>query len=118
MSKNKTSGGFPLVVSALAIVICIGIGWFIYKTILGLVLATSANFSANAQVSAYAFNQSSTSYSAISSGTVLATATGTNAAGTIDDAVYNLPTVMEGQVGEFIEKLRIAENADKMKDGI
>jgi len=32
--------------------------------------------------------------------------------------VYNLPTVMEGQVGEFIEKLRIAENADKMKDGI
>ncbi len=64
----------------------------LYKTILGLVLATSANFSANAQVSAYAFNQSSTSYSAISSGTVLATATGTNAAGTIDDAVYNLPT--------------------------
>jgi len=35
MSKNKTSGGFPLVVSALAIVICIGIGWFIYKSILG-----------------------------------------------------------------------------------
>ena len=35
MSNKKTSGGFPLVVSALAIVICIGIGWFIYKTILG-----------------------------------------------------------------------------------
>ena len=33
--KIKTSGGFPLVVSALAIVICIIIGWFIYKTILG-----------------------------------------------------------------------------------
>lgn len=32
--------------------------------------------------------------------------------------VYNLPTVMEGQVGEFIEKLRIAENADKMKEGL
>lgn len=40
MSKNKTSGGFPLVVSALAIVICIGIGWFIYKSILG----SAANF--------------------------------------------------------------------------
>ncbi len=32
--------------------------------------------------------------------------------------VYNLPTVMEGAVGEFIEKLRIAENAEKMKEGI
>ncbi|MDI9341739.1 MAG: MotA/TolQ/ExbB proton channel family protein [Sediminibacterium sp.] len=35
MSKNKTSGGFPLIVSALAIVICIGIGIFIYKAVLG-----------------------------------------------------------------------------------
>ena len=35
MSTKKTSGGFPLIVSALAIVICISIGWFIYKTILG-----------------------------------------------------------------------------------
>ena len=32
--------------------------------------------------------------------------------------VYNLPTVMEGAVGEFIEKLRIAENAEKMKEGV
>jgi peptide chain release factor 1 len=32
--------------------------------------------------------------------------------------VYNLPTVMEGSVGEFIEKLRIAENAEKMKEGM
>jgi peptide chain release factor 1 len=32
--------------------------------------------------------------------------------------VYNLPTVMEGAVGEFIEKLRIAENAEKMKEGM
>jgi biopolymer transport protein ExbB len=35
MSNKKTSGGFPLIVSALAIVICIGIGIFIYKAILG-----------------------------------------------------------------------------------
>lgn len=35
MSNKKTSGGFPLVVSALAIVICIGIGVFIYKGVLG-----------------------------------------------------------------------------------
>jgi biopolymer transport protein ExbB len=40
MSKNKTSGGFPLVVSTLAIVICIVIGIFIYKFILG----ASSNF--------------------------------------------------------------------------
>ncbi len=32
-------------------------------------------------------------------------------------SVYNLPTVMDGEIGEFIEKLRIAENAEKMKDG-
>src|ERR1044072_1157718 len=32
---KKTSGGFPLIISALAIVICIGIGWFIYLKILG-----------------------------------------------------------------------------------
>ena len=35
MSTKKTSGGFPLVVSALAIVICLGIGVFIYNSILG-----------------------------------------------------------------------------------
>ncbi len=35
MSTKKTSGGFPLIVSALAIVICLGIGVFIYKSILG-----------------------------------------------------------------------------------
>jgi peptide chain release factor 1 len=31
--------------------------------------------------------------------------------------VYNLPTVMDGAIEEFIEKLRIAENAEKMKEG-
>jgi peptide chain release factor 1 len=31
--------------------------------------------------------------------------------------VYNLPTVMDGQIGEFIEALRIAENAEKLKEG-
>jgi biopolymer transport protein ExbB len=35
MSTKKTSGGFPLVISALAIVICLGIGVFIFKNILG-----------------------------------------------------------------------------------
>ena len=40
MSTKKTSGGFPLVVSALAIAICIGIGIFIYKGVLG----AAANF--------------------------------------------------------------------------
>jgi peptide chain release factor 1 len=32
-------------------------------------------------------------------------------------SVYNLPAVMDGDIGEFIEKLRIAENAEKMKEG-
>src|SRR3954467_14344706 len=40
MSTKKTSGGFPLVVSALAIVICICIGIFIFKMVLG----SPANF--------------------------------------------------------------------------
>ncbi|MBC8111646.1 MAG: peptide chain release factor 1 [Verrucomicrobia bacterium] len=31
--------------------------------------------------------------------------------------VYNLPAVMEGDVGEFIKELRIAENAEKLKEG-
>ena len=32
--------------------------------------------------------------------------------------VYNLPTVMEGHIEEFIEKLRLAENTEKMKEGM
>ncbi len=32
--------------------------------------------------------------------------------------VYNLPAVMEGNIGEFMEKLRLAENAEKMKEGM
>jgi peptide chain release factor 1 len=31
--------------------------------------------------------------------------------------VYNLPTVMDGEINEFIEKLRIAENAVRMNEG-
>lgn len=30
---------------------------------------------------------------------------------------YNLPTVMDGDIGEFIEQLRIAQNAEKLKEG-
>lgn len=30
---------------------------------------------------------------------------------------HNLPNVMNGEIGEFIERLRIAENAEKLKDG-
>ena len=32
-------------------------------------------------------------------------------------SVHNLPTVMDGEIGDFIEQLRIAENAVKLKDG-
>ncbi|MEO1655395.1 MAG: peptide chain release factor-like protein, partial [Bacteroidota bacterium] len=31
--------------------------------------------------------------------------------------VYNLPTVMDGEIGDFIENLRLAENAEKLKEG-
>ncbi|MDW7695069.1 peptide chain release factor 1 [Flammeovirgaceae bacterium SG7u.111] len=31
--------------------------------------------------------------------------------------VYNLTAVVDGDIGEFIEKLRIADNAEKMKEG-
>jgi peptide chain release factor 1 len=32
--------------------------------------------------------------------------------------VYNLPAVMDGEIGDFIEQLRIAENAERLKDGV
>jgi peptide chain release factor 1 len=35
----------------------------------------------------------------------------------IGHTVYNLPQVMEGDVGDFMEKLRIAENTEKMMEG-
>lgn len=31
--------------------------------------------------------------------------------------VYNLPVVMDGDIGEFIEQLRIAEHAERLKEG-
>lgn len=31
--------------------------------------------------------------------------------------VYNLPTVMDGDIAEFIEQLRLAENAERLKEG-
>ena len=30
---------------------------------------------------------------------------------------HNLPTVMDGEIGEFIEQLSIAENAERLKEG-
>ena len=35
----------------------------------------------------------------------------------INHTVYNLPSIMNGEVGEFIEKLQMADNAEKMKSG-
>ncbi len=32
--------------------------------------------------------------------------------------VYNLPSVMDGNVEDFIEQLRIAENAERLKEGV
>ena len=35
----------------------------------------------------------------------------------INYSVYNLPVVMDGEIDDFIEQLRIAENAEKLKEG-
>ncbi|PWJ40905.1 peptide chain release factor 1 [Sediminitomix flava] len=35
----------------------------------------------------------------------------------INKTVYNLPSIVDGEIGEFIEELRIAENAERLKDG-
>ncbi|MEM1137951.1 MAG: peptide chain release factor 1 [Bacteroidota bacterium] len=35
----------------------------------------------------------------------------------INYTVYNLPNVINGEIGDIIEKLRIADNAEKMKEG-
>ena len=35
----------------------------------------------------------------------------------IGHTVYNLPTIMDGEIDDFIEQLRIAENAEKLKEG-
>lgn len=35
----------------------------------------------------------------------------------INHSVYNLPVVMDGEIDDFIEQLRIAENAEKLKEG-
>ncbi len=35
----------------------------------------------------------------------------------INMTVYNLPSVMDGEVGDFIEALRIAENAERLTEG-
>ena len=64
----------------------------IYKTILASLVSICVANTSSAQVSAYSFTQSNGTYNAISGGSVIATATGTTAAGTLDDAVYNLPT--------------------------
>ena len=35
----------------------------------------------------------------------------------IGHTVYNLPVVMDGEIGDFIDHLRIAENAERLKEG-
>ncbi len=35
----------------------------------------------------------------------------------IGHTVYNLPSILGGEIDDFIEKLRIAENTERMKDG-
>lgn len=36
----------------------------------------------------------------------------------IGHTVYNLPTVMDGEIGDFIDKLRMADNAERMANNV
>ena len=50
-----------------------------------------SSFIANAQVSVYNFTQSTGTYTPITGGGVIATATGTTGAASLDDVIYNIP---------------------------
>lgn len=56
-----------------------------------LLLALFVTGNVQAQVSAYNFNQTTATYTAITGGTVVATATGTTGAASLDDVIYDLP---------------------------
>ena len=58
MSNQKTSGGFSFIVSAIAILICVGIGIFIYKVILG----NPSNFDADGPEKGHPHNILGTMY--------------------------------------------------------
>jgi biopolymer transport protein ExbB len=58
MSTKKTAGGFPLLISALAIAICLGIGVFIYQTILG----AASNFEGGDREHGHPINMMGTMY--------------------------------------------------------
>ncbi|MFN8154279.1 MAG: T9SS type A sorting domain-containing protein [Bacteroidia bacterium] len=59
----------------------------LFVAILALLLSERVS----AQVSAYNFTQTTASYTALSGGTVVATATGTSGAASLDDVIYDLP---------------------------
>ena len=52
MSNKKTSGGFPFIVSALAIAICLVIGIIVYKYVLG----AAGNFDAEGSEKGHPLN--------------------------------------------------------------
>ncbi len=63
-----------------------GIFFLVFATLLCL------SISANSQVKNYNFSQSSGTYTPITGGTVVATATGSSGAASLDDVIYNLPS--------------------------
>ena len=56
-----------------------------------IIMLLISSFIANAQVSVYNFTQSTGTYTAITGGGVIATATGTTGAASLDDVIYNIP---------------------------
>ncbi|HEY0732031.1 MAG TPA: hypothetical protein VGD33_06415, partial [Chitinophagaceae bacterium] len=59
-----------------------------YSRILPALLFAAANLSVSAQVSAYSFSQSTGTYTEITGGTILATATGNSGSAGLDDVIY------------------------------
>ena len=56
-----------------------------------ILLLLISSYISNAQVSVYNFTQSTATYTAITGGTVIATASGTTGAASLDDVIYDLP---------------------------
>lgn len=65
------------------------------KKLIGILLLLTSTTLLNAQVSVYNFTQSTGTYTAITGGTVVATATGTSGAASLDDVIY---TIADGTI--------------------
>ncbi len=103
MSNKKTSGGFPFIISALAILICIGIGWFIYLGILG----SASNFEGGDPDKGHPINLLGTMYKG---GFIVPFLIGfflTVITFGIERAITILKAAGKGQTDKFVSKIKV-----------